>query len=254
MSSKRQHTIERLRGYAVGLCVATAVFGTSACALTSKADLVEIRYFSPEQVRPRINGADATAEKASTPPGSAANGAIELRLGRISSGSNLRERIAFRDAAYELGYYEDWRWTERPETFVRRELGRALFEEHGLQRVLSGSAPTLEVEVIAFDDLRLQTGRAARVQLKVILYEDRGVIYEETVTVDRPVSGAKPKIEDVVAAMASALDAAADEVSVKAQKALAAKRAAAAAAAPAAAPTTTTTTTAIQATTTTTKK
>ncbi len=250
MSSKRQHIIERLRGYAVGLCVATAVFGTSACALTSKADLVEIRYFSPEQVRPHINRADATTEKAAPPPGSAANGAIELRLGRVSSGSNLRERIAFRDAAYELGYYEDWRWTERPETFVRRELGRALFEEHGLQRVLSGSAPTLEVEVIAFDDLRLQTGRAARVQLKVILFEDRGVIYEETVTVDRPVAGSKPKIEDVVAAMASALEAAADEITVKAQKALVAKRAAA----PAAAPTTTTTTTAIEATTTTTTK
>lgn len=203
----------------VGLCAALAVGG---CALTSKAELVETRYFSPEQVKPRLNVGDATA-----PAAPAANGALEVRLGRVSSGPNLRERIAFRDAAYELGYYEDWRWTERPETFVRRELGRTLFEEKGMRRVLGGAAPTLDVEVISFDDMRLKSGRAARVQLKVILYEDNGVIWEDTLTVDRAVTADKPKIEDVVAAMAAALDAAAEQVSEKVQAALVARRAAA---------------------------
>ena len=228
----------RLRRFAFAICAAAVAVGTSACALTSKADVVEVRYFSPEQVKARINAADATAESTPQHPAPpAVNGAIEVRLGRVSSGPNLRERIAYRDAAYELGYYEDWRWTERPETFVRRELGRSLFEEHGMQRVLGGSAPTLEVEVIAFDDLRLKTGRAARVQLKVILFEDRGVVYEETVTIERPVAGAKPSIEDVVAAMAVALDAAADQVAMKVQRSLAARRTAAPAAVPVAAPT-----------------
>ena len=214
--------LKMLSTCAVAMCAAAVVLGTSACALTSKADVVEVRYFSPEQVKPRLNVADATA---ATPPEAAApNNALEVRLGRVSSGPNLRERIAFRDAAFELGYYEDWRWTERPETFVRRELGRTLFEQHGLHRVLGGSAPTLEVEVIAFDDLRLGSGRAARVQLKVLLYEDRGVVYEETVTVDQPVTAAKPKIEDVVAAMAQALDSAAEQVSRKVQTTLAARR------------------------------
>ena len=225
------------------LCASLALSG---CALTSKADLVETRYFSPEQVKPRLNVADANAPAAAAP-----NGALEVRLGRVSSGPNLRERIAFRDAAYELGYYEDWRWTERPETFVRRELGRTLFEEKGMHRILGGASPTLEVEVISFDDMRLKTGRSARVQLKVILYEDNGVIWEDTLTVERPVSGDKPKIEDVVAAMAAALDGAAEQVSEKVQSALLAKRAAAPVAAPAA---TTTTTTKIEATSTTTKK
>jgi cholesterol transport system auxiliary component len=196
-----------------------AAIALAGCALTSKADVVETRYFSPEQVKPRLNGADARAPAAPAP-----NGALEVRLGRISSGSNLRERIAFRDAAHELGYYEDWRWTERPETFVRRELGRTLFEEHGMQRVLGGASPTLEVEVLAFDDLRSTTSRAARVSLKAILFQDNKVIWEDTLTVDRPVPGDKPKIEDVVAAMASALDAAAQAVTEKVQAALLAKR------------------------------
>jgi cholesterol transport system auxiliary component len=228
-----------------------AILGASSmgCALTSKADVVEIRYFSPEQAKLHLNGSDASS--APVPP--APNDALEVRLGRVSSGSNLRERIAFRDAAYELGYYEAWRWTERPETYVRRELGRTFYEEHGLHRVFNGAAPTVDIEVIAFDDLRLTTGRAARVQLKAILSDDSGVLWEDTLTVDRAVSVEKPKIEDVVAAMAGALDAAAEQVTLKVQSALVARRASAAAATPATTPTTTTTTS-IQATTTTTKK
>lgn len=225
---------------------------SSGCALTSKADVVEIRYFSPEQVKPHLNGGDASTAQAA-PGAPAPNGALDVRLGRISSGSNLRDRIAFRDAAYELGFYEGFRWTERPETYVRRELGRTLFEEHGMHRVFNGSAPTVDVEVIAFDDLRLKTGRAARVQLKAILSDDSGVLWEDTLTVDRPVTAENPKIEDVVAAMAGALDGAAEQVTAKVQTALLARRASAAASETPAAPTTTTTTS-IQATTTTTKK
>ncbi|MDB4933833.1 MAG: hypothetical protein JWP87_805 [Labilithrix sp.] len=225
--------------------------GTTGCALTSKADVVQIRYFSPEQSKPRLTGGDASVGAAPLRP--APNDALELRLGRVSSGSNLRERIAYRDAAYELGYYEDWRWTERPETFVRRELGRTLFEERGFHRVFGGAAPTVDVEVISFDDLRLPSGRAARVQLKVLLSDDSGVLWEETLTVDRPVAGEKPKIEDVVAAMAGALDAISEQIATKAEAALVARRAAPATTPSSAAPTSTTTTT-IQATTTTQKK
>ena len=225
---------------ALALLAAASLLGTAGCALTSKADVVNIRYFSPEVVKPRLTNADA-----STAPGAPApNDAVEVRLGRVSSGPNLRERIAYRDAAYELGYYDDWRWTERPETFVRRELGRTLFEEHGFHRVLGGSAPSLEIEVIAFDDVRLPSGRAARVQLKAILFEDSGVVYEDTFTVEKPVPGDKPKIEDVVAAMASALDTAAQQVATRTGAELVKHRASKPAEAqPAIAPATTTTTT-----------
>lgn len=205
------------RGLAVA---ATLVASASGCALTSKAEVVEIRYFSPEKVKPRLTGADGSRAPA---PG-APSAALELRLGRVSSGANLRDRIAFRDAAYELGYYESWRWTERPETFVRRELGRTLFEEHGLHRVFGGAAPTLDVEVIAFDDLRLEKRRAARVQLQVMLSADDGVIWEETITIDRPVAVERPQIEDVVGAMAGALEEASEQVTQQVQWALVRRR------------------------------
>jgi ABC-type uncharacterized transport system auxiliary subunit len=192
--------------------------GTAGCALTSKAELVETRYFSPEHAKPSVTSA--------SPASSAPKQALELRLGRITSGPSLRERIAYRDAAYELGYYDDLRWTERPETFVRRALGTALFEEHGLHRALGGMAPVLDVELIAFDDLRLSTGRAVRIQLKLLLHDEAGVLLEDTLTVERPVAGEKPKIEEVIAAMAIALDATSEDVTARVEKALAARRAA----------------------------
>lgn len=204
-----------LRSMALYLCTAAAVLGTSACALTSKADVVETRYFSPERVKPTLDSA--------APPAPAPRGAIELKLGRVSSGTSLRERISYRDAAYELGYYEDFRWTERPDAYVRRALGRTLFEERGMHRVLGGSAPTLDVDVIAFDDLRLATGRAARVQLKIVLFQDNLVLLEDTLTVDHAVPGEKPKFEDVIAAMAMALDSASEQVTRKVEAALLAR-------------------------------
>jgi hypothetical protein len=204
------------RPVALALLAAAGALGTSACALTSKADLVETRYFSPEHAR--STGA-APARAATSQAG------LDLKLGRVSSGSSLREKIAYRGATYELGYYDDLRWTERPETYVRRGLGQALFEERGLHRVLGGVAPTLDVVVIAFDELRLPTGRAVRIQLGLVLYEESGVLLEQTLTVERPVAGDKPKIEDVIAAMAIALDAASEQVTTKVATALADRRA-----------------------------
>ena len=64
----------------------------------------------------------------------------------------------------------------------------------------------------------------------MILYEDNAVIFEDTLTTDRPVPGEKPQIQDVIAAMAIALDAAADQVTLRVATALAVRRSATAAA------------------------
>src|SRR5687768_14970552 len=166
-----------------GVWVIAAAFalGTSGCALTSKADLVTTRYFTPEVAKPRLASASAsaTSDQGNTP---------EIRLGRITSGAHLRERIAYRDSAYEVGYYDDQRWTEHPEVYVRRGITRTLFEQRGFRRVVGGAAPTLDIEVLSFDELRLPSGRAARVELKVVLYESRVIIFEETLTIDRLVA------------------------------------------------------------------
>ena len=208
-----------MRRAALALVAAAAlasVAGWSGCALTTKGDVVAIRYFTPEpaQVKPRLTAA-------AIEPGG--NGASRpLLLGRVTSGANLRERIAFRNAAQEVGYYEDLRWTERPETYVRRELGRTLFEERGFDRTTADNAPELDVEVVGFDELRLPHGaRAARVELKVLLWDGPDVLVEETLTVDRPVTVREPRIEDFVGAMAAALDDAATRVASRVAMALA---------------------------------
>jgi cholesterol transport system auxiliary component len=153
----------------------------TACALLSKAEPLVPRYFTPE------NGSTAsTAPRA--PVRAPASETRQLRLGRVMGGSQLRERIMFRDSAHGLGYYEDRRWTERPEAYLRRALARTLFEERGLVRVVSGSAPTLEAELVAFEDI-LAPEHKARVQVIITLDGDRVGSLQETITVEQPVPG-----------------------------------------------------------------
>lgn len=147
------------------------------CALTNKAEPSQPRYYSPER-----SGAPEAA--ASTPP----DLAIELRIGHVTAASYLDERMVFRDSPVELGYYQERRWTEAPEEYLRRRIERALFEERGLRHVVGGAAPTLEVELLAFEEIR-KPKRIARVQVGVRLQDARLVRWEETLTVDLPVNG-----------------------------------------------------------------
>lgn len=185
----------------------------SGCALTSKSEPLDIRYFTPEKVKPQLTSASASER----PQGET----FALELGRISSGSNVREKMAFRDASWEVGYYEDRRWTERPEAFVRRELGRTLFEERGFRRsITDGAAATLEIELIAFEEIRAKPLHVARVQLRMILHDGRDVLHEETITVDKPLPNNESTTEAVVAATADALDAASSQIADKTQQIL----------------------------------
>lgn len=183
------------------LLVASALL-LGGCALTSKGEALSVRYFSPEQTPARLT----SAEQGGVPRANAK----EIRLGRVTSGQHLRDKIVYRDNDWEVGFYEDRRWTEKPETYVRRELGRTLFEERGLERAVSGAAPTLDVELLSFEELRLARGRFARISLRAVLYGDDRVLFEETFTVDRPVAARDPNA--FVAAMAEALHASAELV------------------------------------------
>ena len=80
----------------------------SGCALLTKADPLTPRYFSaePSSVGPVTSGS-VTADSSAP--------ARELKLGRVTSASYLGERLVFRDSAYELGFYEARRWTEKTE-------------------------------------------------------------------------------------------------------------------------------------------
>src|SRR4029078_3767284 len=98
--------------------------------------------FTPESTAPTVHAPRATASN------------LRLRLGRVVAGSSCPEQIPYRDSDHELGFYEERRWTERPEVYLRRALARALFEERGATRVVSGFAPTLDVELTAREEIR----------------------------------------------------------------------------------------------------
>lgn len=153
-----------------------AALSLPGCALLSKSEAIQPHYFSAE--------AAPSAELASPAfpaSGSAARGQ-RLRLGHVGAPSSLRERISYRNQDGELGLYEDERWTERPASYLRRALSRELFERRGFSRAVSGAAPTLEAELVAFEEVRgLQPH--ARLTVAFTLDDGRDTLLEHTLTV-----------------------------------------------------------------------
>lgn len=198
------------RTHALTLVATLAVACLSnGCALLSKSDPVVTRYFSMET-------AGATSPKQETPPPTAAK-LPEVRLGSITGALYLEERLVFRTSANEIRYYRGRRWLEPPEASMKRMLLLSLFEQHGLQQTLSGAGPTLDVHLAAFDEIRLPH-RLARIQVVVRLRNDRVVLWQETLSVDRLVVEEKDgdrALETVLAfetALATAMEQVAQRV------------------------------------------
>jgi uncharacterized lipoprotein YmbA len=145
------------------------------CALTNKAQSNFPRYFSP--ALPHVAPL-------------AQRSGVELRLGRVSAGAHLREKMAYRSSTYEVGFYDDLLWTEKPAEYLRRALSQVLFEEQGLRSIVSGAAPVLDVELVSFEELRVPQP-AALVRLTFVLRNERTVLLEQTLTVERPLAPGK---------------------------------------------------------------
>ena len=176
-----------MRGILRGLALCAWLSG---CALMSKGEALSPRYFSPTLDAPPASSAESTP--------------LELRLGRIESAAHLEERIAYRLSPTELAYYEDRRWTESPEQFVRRALESELFERRAFRRVVSGAAPTLDVEVLSFEEMRVGAPRA-RLTLLITLRDDRRALFERTISVDAPFGAGTDPGPALAEAMATAL-------------------------------------------------
>lgn len=165
-----------------GAAALAMLLALQGCALFSKNDPLVPRYFTPSSELPAARAA-STRDPGSAP---------QLRLGNVIGGDHLRERLAYRTKEGELGYHDGLRWTERPEEYVRRALARALFEERGILRVVSGAAPTLALELTSFEEVRSSNDkRLARVVAVVIVHNGRFVLFEQTVTAEEPVDDEK---------------------------------------------------------------
>jgi cholesterol transport system auxiliary component len=179
------------------------------CALFSKGEALSPRYFSPVSIE-----APHSAAAGPEPSDTGAAAAPELRIGRVEPAAHLEGRIAYRPSASELAYYEDRRWTEPPEQFVRRALESELFERRAFRRVVGGAAPTLDVEVLSFEELRFEEGAAprARLTLLITLRDDRHALLERTVNVETPLAAAEDAGPALAAAMAVALGTATEQI------------------------------------------
>jgi hypothetical protein len=103
---------------------------------------------------------------------------------------------------------------------VRRALIRALYEDHGFEQATDGSTRTIDVDVLAFEELRRGPHHGGRVELRYDVRDDQRVIARGTVTVERD---AAPNIEAVVVAIGGALDDAAAQVASRVAGELAAR-------------------------------
>jgi cholesterol transport system auxiliary component len=181
------------------VCVVLLVLAPG-CALLSKSDPVVPRYFSAD-------GADPPAPRTTDATG------LELRLGRVNADAYIKDRIVHRDSAFEIGYYDDRVWTEKPDAYVRRALARALFDERGVTQLLSGIGATLDVDIVAFEEVR-NPAHLARIKLVYVVYDDRVVRLSRSVVVDCPIATAKGDAgaTETARAMSKALVAAVDAV------------------------------------------
>ena len=156
------------------------------CALLGKNAPVVPRYFTAEY------------ERDPAPPPN--HRGLRLRLGRVEAGTHLRERMAGRRSARELYFYEERRWSELPEVYLRRALASALYEERGLGETESLHALTLEVELLAFEEI--DKPHEARLQALLVLREGDRTVAQETLTVEQPIAAGAP---DEARAVAEAL-------------------------------------------------
>lgn len=166
------------------LCLLGAL--SSGCALLGKGKPLQLRYFDLSAA-PTVEPAAKTA-------------APRLRLGTVSASRHIDRRFVSRRSAHELSYYEQWRWTDPPDAFLRRTLSQNLFEQAGLTRVVSGVAPTLEVELSSFEEVRAEGRQRARAVLLAVLHDDRVQLWQRTFEAETEVGGG-----DAAEALAAAL-------------------------------------------------
>ena len=190
-----------------GSHLAAAILLLSGCAFFGKASPLDVRYFTLDE---------GTPAAASVAPAPAVAGK-RLGLGSVTAAAHLQARMVFRDSGVELGFHELQRWSERPDAYVRRAVTRALFQERGVEQVLSGGGHVLDVDLLALDEL---TGDSPKVRVTLVysLHDDVRVALENTITIEKPIAkkdDAHAKVTAFREALHEAIATVADQTVVK---------------------------------------
>jgi ABC-type uncharacterized transport system auxiliary subunit len=185
----------------VAIASALAALALPGCALFVKNEPLDPRYYTPEPY-------------AASAPAQAAPQDLALRLGPITSGSEIRQNLVVRSAGNELTFSEEQRWTEKPEAYLRRALSQELFEKRGVRRVVSGPSLTVEVELVSFEEVVRGQSRVGRVVATLILHDERLVREEKTLTAEVPIEHASEQEHSThtVQALSAALERVVSEI------------------------------------------
>lgn len=151
------------------------------------------RYYSP----PTELGA------VEDPPATHAVAGRVVRLRRVRGAAYLGEQIVWRTSDVERGLYEQRRWTEFPSRYLERSMARAL-DRSGVRRVAGGRVPTLDLELVSFDEVLAPTHEADVEVLVLLRGSDQETIFDRSFSARRPITGAEPSA--VARAMGAALD------------------------------------------------
>jgi ABC-type uncharacterized transport system auxiliary subunit len=137
-------------------------------------------------------------------------GGAPVRLRPVQGTPFLRERIVWRTSDVEYGLYEQRRWSELPASYVQRALENALRRAPGVALTDDVRAPSLRVEVVAFDEV-LAPARSASISLVVSLRDakDRR-LFDRLFTAE--IRAGDETTAATAVAMGKALDAVAAEV------------------------------------------
>jgi ABC-type uncharacterized transport system auxiliary subunit len=184
--------------------VLLALAACSGGALTAKAPPLDIHYFALDHTSQRRNPPATTAW---------------IRVAPIRTSASLRSRIAKRVSTNELEFYEDQRWADAPDRYVRYALESSLLE-HGIGETEDRDALELEVAIIVFEETA-PPQQGGRVSLRYRLLDRDTVVLDRVVTIQKPSAVA---MTSVVAAIGSALDAAVAEITDQVVAAAAARQ------------------------------
>jgi ABC-type uncharacterized transport system auxiliary subunit len=172
-----------------------ASIGLTGClgALSASPGGTQLRYFSPD------DGVVRTTSVVIAQPA-----LPQMRLGRVTSSASLRSRIVRHEPGHELAMYETLRWTDDPDAYIRRALARTLFDDGQAQEMTGGDAPTLEVEVLAFEEVSSKHARGGRVELRYELRDDQRVLASGIAASERRAEGTS--MDAIVAAIGGAMN------------------------------------------------
>lgn len=94
----------------------------------------------------------------------------EVRMRDALAAGHLRERMARRTSPVTLEFLELDRWSEPPIAYVERALARALFETGDFTRSESRAAPSVDIELLAFEGVPAATEDMAGVRLVLVVH------------------------------------------------------------------------------------